>query len=236
MKSALCNPLCEGCVVDPSFNMEEDPERELQSHPKGWQKMVYKKGESIFREGSKPSGVFCLKRGKVKVHKTGSHKNEQILRFAREGQLLGTRALIRNEYFTSSATAIENSVLCFMRKQEFMSRLRKEQALKEHVLSNLANNLRVAEDKITQLSISAAKQRLAIIILRMIEVYGFEEDGKTVALELTREEMANLIGAVNETTIRLLSKFKKDKLIALEGRKLTVLKHEQIVDIALLSG
>jgi CRP/FNR family transcriptional regulator len=117
-----------------------------------------------------------------------------------------------------------------------MSRLRKEQALKEHVLSNLANNLKVAEDKITQLSISAAKQRLAIIILRMIEVYGFEEDGKTVALELTREEMANLIGAVNETTIRLLSKFKKDKLIALEGRKLTVLKHEQIVDIALLSG
>jgi len=216
--------------------MEEDEESELQFHPQGRQKMVYMKGESIFREGSKPSGVFCLKRGKVKVHKTGNHKKEQILRFAREGQLLGTRALIRNEYFTSSATAIENSVLCFIGKQEFMVRLKKEVALKEHVLFNLANNLKVAEDKITQLSISAAKQRLAIIILRIIEVYGFEEDGKTLALEITREEMANLIGAANETTIRLLSKFKKDKLIALEGRKLTVLKHKQIVGIAQLSG
>jgi len=79
-------------------------------------------------------------------------------------------------------------------------------------------------------------QRLAIVILRLIEVYGFEEDGKTVAIELTREEMANLVGAVNETTIRLLSKFKKQKLISLHGRHLTLLNHSAIVDLALASG
>jgi CRP/FNR family transcriptional regulator len=70
----------------------------------------------------------------------------------------------------------------------------------------------------------------------LIEVYGFEKDGKTVAIELTREEMANIIGAANETTIRLLSKFRKEKIIALNGRKLTVLKHKAIVELALASG
>ena len=230
------NPLCEGCTIDSSFEYENEGDSELASLSKGRRKMAFIKGESIFTEGSKPSGVFCLKKGKIKVHKTGGHKREQILRFAREGQLLGTRALIRNEYFTSSATAIENSVLCFIPKQEFFSKLKNEEALKLFVLRNLSNNLKIAEDKITQLSISSIGQRLAIIILRLIEVYGFEEDGRTVAIELTREEMANLVGAVNETTIRLLSKFRKQKIIRLNGRKLTVLKHKAIVDLALSSG
>ncbi len=198
--------------------------------------MVYEKGESVFTEGSKPSGVFCLKKGKIKIHKTGSHKKEQILRFAREGELLGTRAMIRNEYFTSSATSIEESVLCFIPKHEFISELKKENNLKSFVLGNLSNNLKIAEDKITQLSISSIAQRLAIVILRLIEVYGFEKDGKTVAIELTREEMANLVGAVNETTIRLLSKLRKKKLISLNGRKLSVLDHSALVNLALSSG
>ena len=209
---------------------------EIASIQKGRRKMIYEKGESVFTEGSKPSGVFCLKVGKVKIHKTGSHKREQILRFAREGQLLGTRALIRNEYFTSSATAIERSLLCFVPKQEFLAALKKEESLKLYVLKNLSNNLKIAEDKISQLSISSVGQRLAIIILRLIEVYGFDKDGKTVSIELTREEMANLVGAANETTIRLLSKFRKTKLIAINGRKLTVLNHSKLVNLAIASG
>ncbi|MBL4657014.1 MAG: Crp/Fnr family transcriptional regulator, partial [Flavobacteriales bacterium] len=213
-----------------------DGDSELGSLTKGRRKIVFKKGESVFTEGSKPSGVFCLKRGKVKVHKTGSHKREQILRFAKEQQLLGSRAMIRNEYFTSSATAIEDSVLCFIPKQEFLSNLKKEEKLKSFVLANLSNNLKIAEDKIAQLSISSVGQRLAIIILRLIEVYGFQADGKTVAIELTREDMANLVGAANETTIRLLSKFRKEKLISLNGRQLTVLKSKRLAQLAIASG
>lgn len=232
----LSNPLCKHCSIDPSFEVEHEGDAELGLLSKGRRKIVYRKGESVFTEGSKPSGVFCLKRGKVKVHKTGPHKKEQILRFAKEEQLLGSRALIRNEYFTSSATAIEDSVLCFIPKQEFLSILKKDAALKWFVLANLSNNLKIAEDKITQLSISTVGQRLAIIILRLIEVYGFSEDGKTVAIELTREEMANLVGATNETTIRLLSRFRKEKLIALNGRKLTVLKSTALAQLAISSG
>lgn len=232
----LCNPLCENCSVDSLLEVEIEGDSELESPAKGRRKMVYEKGESIFTEGSKPSGVFCLKKGKIKIHKTGSHKREQILRFAREGQLLGTRALIRNEYFTSSATAIEDSVLCFISKHEFLSKLKSDKSLKSYVLGNLSNNLKIAEDKITQLSFSSGRQRLAVIILRLIEVYGFEEDGRTVAIELTREEMANLIGAANETTIRLLSTFRREKLIALNGRKLTVLKSSALAELAISSG
>ena len=231
-----CNPLCDDCSIDSTSEVEVDRDVEMGMLTKGNRKMVYVKGESVFTEGSKPSGVFCLKKGKVKIHKTGSHKVEQILRFAREGQLLGTRALIRNEYYTSSATTIEGSVLCFIPKQEFLAKLSKDDNLKSFVLSNLSNNLKIAEDKITQLSISSVGQRLAIIILRLIEVYGFDEDGRTVAIELTREEMANLVGAANETTIRLLSSFKREGLIALNGRKLTVLRSEALAELAIASG
>ncbi|MBL4752504.1 MAG: Crp/Fnr family transcriptional regulator [Flavobacteriales bacterium] len=231
-----CNPLCDNCAIDASaeVNIEGDAEMGMQSN--GRRKMVYVKGESVFTEGSQPSGVFCLKKGKVKIHKTGSHKKEQILRFAREGQLLGTRALIRNEYYTSSATTIEGSVLCFIPKHEFLAKLGKDDDLKAFVLSNLSNNLKLAEDKITQLSISSVGQRLAIIILRLIEVYGFEEDGRTVAIELTREEMANLVGAANETTIRLLSSFKRKGLILLNGRKLTVINAADLAKLAIATS
>jgi len=135
------NPLCRKCSIDTSLDGSLDDDSELGIPLKGRRKMVYMKGEAVFTEGSKPSGVFCLKRGKVKVHKTGSHKKEQILRFAREGQLLGTRALIRNEYYTSSATTIEASVLCFIPKQEFLSALKKDSKLKSHVLGNLKTRL-----------------------------------------------------------------------------------------------
>lgn len=232
----FANPLCKHCSINHAFEVEVDTYSELGALSKERRKIIFHKDEPIFTEGSKPSGVFCLKRGKIKIHKTGAHKKEQILRFAREGQLLGSRALIRNEYFTSSATAIEMSVLCFIPKQEFLFTLKNDLALKSYVLDNLSNNLRIAEDKITQLSISSVERRLAIIILRMVEVYGFSEDGRTVAIELTREELANLVGAANETTIRLLSNFRQRKLIALNGRELTILKSVALAEMAIASG
>lgn len=246
----LNNPLCKGCMIDSSFDVDlnlpvdllekQDGQSggnsEMESLVKGKRMIAYKKGESVFTEGSKPSGVFCLNSGQVKVHKTGAHRKEQILRFAKTGQLLGSRALIRSEYFTSSATVIEDSILCFIPKQEFLLKLKKDTALKSLVLANLSDNLKIAEDKIAQLSITTVGQRLAIVILRLIEVYGFGEDGKTIAVELTREDMANLVGAANETTIRSLAKFKKDKLISLNGRKLTVLKAPALVQYAIASG
>src|SRR3954469_17562129 len=80
---------------------------------------VYSKGEIIFREGSYPSGIFYIKKGKAKKYTVVENGGEQIIYVANTGELIGYHAILSEERFPDSAAVLEESVIVFIPREDF---------------------------------------------------------------------------------------------------------------------
>jgi CRP/FNR family transcriptional regulator, polysaccharide utilization system transcription regulator len=184
--------------------------------------LYFHKGQHIFYEGSYPLGIFYIDSGKVKLEHSGNEGKMQIVRMAKPGDLIGYRALFCDEKYNASAVAIENTGMCFISKDIFMDVLHKNNKLANSMITLLATDLRKAEDHLTQLAQKPVRERMAKALLFLKETYGFEEDNTTINVLLTREELADLVGTATETTIRLLSEFRADRIIEFVGKKIKI--------------
>ena len=109
----------------------------------------YKKGQIIFHEGSRPLGIYCVNRGKIKLVKLGEDGKEQILRLIKPGDLMGYRALLSGDKYSASAVVLEEAGICFIPKELFMGVLQKDGVLSMEIMKLLSDDLRKAEVSIT---------------------------------------------------------------------------------------
>lgn len=193
---------------------------------------VYKKGEAIFKEGTRPFGIYCLNRGKVKMVKTGDDGREHIVRLVKPGDPLGYRALLSGGKYNASAIAIEDSGVCFVPKELFLGILAKDSDLTFEMLKLLSDDLRKAELQMTHIAQKPVRERVAEALLFIKETYGFEEDGSTINALFSREDIANIVGTATETTIRLLSEFNREEIINLKGKKIQIIDLPRLVKVA----
>ncbi len=190
---------------------------------------VYKKGQTIFYEGMMPTGIYCLHKGKIKIAKQGSDGKEQIVRFVTEGGLLGIRALMGGRKYSASATTLEESVVCYIDQKTFFKLSTKYPDISHCVMTLICALLEEAEIKMTSLAQKPVRERLAEGLLILDELFNKPGGCRTEdehSITLTREDLANIVGTATETVIRLLSDFKDDKLIEIEGRKIVILDKE----------
>lgn len=192
----------------------------------------YKKGQFLFYEGAHPHGLFCINNGKVKLSQMDDEGKETIVRLAKSGDIIGYKALLGGNRYTASAIALEDSTICFIPKETFFTVLKKDPNLSFSLLSLLSSELHNAENKIVQLAQKPVRERLAEALLFLRETYGMEADGATLDVQLSREEIANIVGTATESTIRLLSEFKKDGIIDIVGKKIKVLDKDKLVKTA----
>ncbi|RAJ01562.1 CRP-like cAMP-binding protein [Chitinophaga skermanii] len=193
---------------------------------------LFKKGQDIFHEGGQPYGIYSINSGKIKLTHAGDDGREQIIRLVKPGDLIGYKALISNEPYTATATVLEDSAVCFIPRDVFLSVLQKDTVLSLKMMKILTSELRKAEEKITHLAQKPVRERLAETLLTLKETYGLAADHQTINVMLSREEIANLVGTATESAIRLLSEFKKEKVIDLSGKKIKILEHAQLVRMA----
>jgi CRP-like cAMP-binding protein len=232
MKIKIETPSCETCAARLSnvfCTLTDD-----QAHDMSIDKSSshYRKGQLIFFEGNRPSGLYCIRKGKIKVYQIGSGNREQIIRLAKEGDILGYRSLISGEVYNASAEAIEDSEICFINRKSFFDLLQENSDLSTKVMQLLSHDLKSAESRMTGLAQKPVRERLAETLLTLKEFYGHEQDNATINATLTREDIANIVGTATETAIRLLSDFKNEKIIELVGKKIKILNHEKLVKIA----
>lgn len=194
--------------------------------------MSFKKGQVIFSEGGHPLGLFCINDGKVKIEHSGVDGKEQIVRMAKGGDVLGYRALLSNERYNASAVALDDTDVCFIPKDPFFNVLKTSPGLSLDIIKMLSSELRKAEETITDLAQKPVRERMAEALLFLKETYGFEEDGQTINVILSREDIANLVGTATETAIRLLSEFKKDGIVESVGKKLRIANIEKLIKTA----
>ncbi len=186
--------------------------------------ITHKKGQILYYENTKPLGVFCVSSGVVKIFKTASNGKEQIIRLAKKGDFVGYTSLIGEDIYTTSATIVEDASICFVPKETFLKVLTEDANFHSRLTKAICNDLGMMEEKLTDATQKTIRERLALMLLKLGDSYGVDGDAQQkIDILLTREEIAGLVGTATETVIRLLSEFKKDKLIDLQGKKIILL-------------
>lgn len=191
-----------------------------------------KKGQVIFSEGNRPLGLYCIYSGKVKISKSGEEGRDHIVRFAKNGDIIGYRAILSGENYTASAIALDDSEICFIPKDIFLGLVQSGSDLSIKIMKLLSKDLKTAESKMTELAQKPVRERIAEILLMLKEFYGFEKDNATLNVILSREDLANIVGTATETLIRLLSDYRQQKIIDLQGKKIKILNLSKLTNIA----
>lgn len=195
----------------------------------------YKKGQVIFSQNGLPYGLFCINSGKVKLSTAGADGKEQILRLAKGGDILGYRALLSNDRYHCNAIALEDCSVCVVDKSYFLNLATEDSKLCTALFKKISDDLKKAEDHIVSLSQKNVRERMAEALLFFKATYGFEKDGQTLALKLSREEIADFVGTSTESAIRLLSEFNTDKIIELSGKQIKLLNSDRLIKTANIS-
>lgn len=190
--------------------------------------LFFKKGQLIFSEGNQPHGIFCIYSGKVKIHKMGDEGKDQIVRLAKSSNIIGYRSIFNNNTYYASATAIEDTEVCFISKTFITELIKNNNTLTFTLMNLLSEDLKRAEERIIHMAQKHVRERIAEALLLLNEAYGFREDGKTIDSTLTRREIANIAGTTTETSIRVLSDFDKDKIIQLNGKDIKILDMKKL--------
>lgn len=192
----------------------------------------YKKGEILFREGSYPTGIYYIKKGKVKKYKTDKEGKEQIFYLCKQGELLGYHALISEEKYSDTTATIEESEIAFIPKDDFLKAVQTSSVLSNRLLKVLSHEFGVLVNSLTVFAQRTVRERLALCLILLRDKYKEEESTKPVELDLSRDDLAKFVGTARETLVRLLHDFKEEQLIETNGRKIILNKPLEISRIA----
>ena len=215
-------PLCGKCAFESGslFKYLNPDEVEAINFEKDFRQ--YKRGDILYQEGNRISGFFCINKGIIKVFKTGFDGKEQIIRFAKKGEIIAYRSVLSNELACTSAKVIEDCDVCFIPSEILISFIKTNPVYALELLKLACHELGEANSFITDIAQKTVRERLAEILLLLVNEFGV--DGQQVLqISLTREELANIVGTATESVIRLLSEFKADKLVELNGRKIKII-------------
>lgn len=221
-------PSCNDCTnTEGVLCALSDENKTFMSERKG--DNFYKKGQAIFYEGNHANGLFCIHSGKVKLSKLGEDGKEQIVRFAKTSDILGYRSLLSDEPYQATATVMEDSYICLVSKEKFMTLMETDSKLSLNVIKLLSQDLKGAEQLLINIAQKSVKERIAEALVILKNIFGFTDDGKTLDVNLTRAEIADMAGTTTETTIRTLAQLNTEGYIALTGKKIEIMDFKGLV-------
>lgn len=189
-------------------------------------------GEVIYREGDLPDQLYCLVKGKVKVYKDGVGGRAQTMRLYKPVAYFGYRAFISGERFLTAAAAFEPSVVVMIPLPLIISFIRSNNELAWYFIQSLARLLGKSDERTVNLTQKHIRGRLAESLLFLRDSYGLEEDGCTLSIYLSREDLANLSNMTTSNAIRTLSAFASEKLVAIDGKKIRLINIPELEKIS----
>ncbi len=212
---------CEQCIVREFSSLKALTKDELVKLSDCKTSHIIKKGEVIFEEGENVNGIYCIKDGVCKLTKLSANGKDHIVKLVTKGELLGQRSMISDEPVNLSAVALEDMQVCFIPKSEVMGYFDKNNQFSMNVMKSICGDLKEADDHMVNLAQKTVKERLAETLLYLNDTFGTNEDS-SLKVQLSRDELASIIGTATESCIRLLSDFKKLGLIELTGKKIVL--------------
>ncbi|MGV3629781.1 MAG: response regulator [Bacteroidota bacterium] len=187
---------------------------------------IYKKKDDIYKEGAYPKGIYFVNKGKVKTYQTSESGKELITELHKEGDFFGYISLLKEEQYTNSATALEDSEVYMIPKEDFFTLIYKNAEVSRKFIEILSNNLSENEKQLVKLAYNSVRKRLAEALVKLSDKY---KDGEEkFSMNISREDLANMVGTATETVIRTLSDFKDEKFIEISGGTITILDYDKL--------
>lgn len=208
------------------------PEDKRKYLAKNMEVRVYEKNEVIYSEHDHPEYLMCLLDGKVKVFKEGICGRNQIVRMVHSEGFFGYRAAFVGDDYCTSAAAFEHSTICLIPLDVIRTLLRDNYELALYFIRQLAMMLGDADTLTVTLTQKHIRGRLAQSLISLEDTYGVEEDGSTLNIYLSREDLASMSNMTTSNAIRTLSSFAQDNLIAVDGRKIKIIKDNELRKIS----
>jgi CRP/FNR family transcriptional regulator len=178
------------------------------------------KGEIIFSDGDEGDGFYLIIEGAVKVFKLSPDGKEHILHLFSSGRIFGEVPVFAGEHFPVNAAAIAETRVLFFPRSAFLALIQKNPLLAMKMLADLSHKLRLFTTQIENLSLKEIPARLAAYLLFMADEQG---RGRLVDLQISKGQLASLLGTIPETLSRVFAKLTAQKLIRVEGRKILLL-------------
>ena len=179
-----------------------------------------RKGQNIIIEGSPIHGLYFVYSGRVKILTTGINGREQILRFAKEGEMLGQRGFSTHQYYPIGASALEDTIVCNFPMEVMKEMLLNLPKLSYDFISFYAEELHRSETKVRMFAHMTVREKVIDALLYITRKFGSKKSFINIAL--SRKEIADFAGTTEEQVIRVLSSLKKEELILLSGKKIGV--------------
>ncbi len=167
----------------------------------------FKKRESLFEEGDYPRHLYFINSGKVKIFKTNEDGKEYIIDIVLEGDFVGYNDLIREQKYAESATALEDTDVSLIPREDFISLLHANRDVASQLIKMLANNVTEKEEQLLNLAYHSVRKRVANAILLLSDKEGDAE------INILRDDLARIVGTAKESVIRMLTEFKEDGYI-----------------------
>lgn len=221
---------CENCIVRQFNSLRAMSKEELKKVSDSKTVRKIKKGQPLFEEGEKLNGVFCVRNGVSKLSKLSANGKDQIVKLAARGEVMGQRSVIAKETTNLSAVAVSDMEVCFIPKESIVNTLHTNPNFTLEVLRHMAHDLKEADDVIVNMSQKTVKQRIAEAFLYLKNNFGEDNEG-FLALTLSREDIANVVGTATESAIRIISEFKKKGYIHSSGKRLGIKDERKLKDL-----
>ena len=219
-------------IFNNQYLLNELPQSDKDLLEKVMQSKNYRKNEAIFTEGTLPTGIFFMQYGKVKKYKVDNDGREQIIYIYNSGEFFGYSAVLSNESYGDTTLTLENSVISFITKDDFFNILDKSVVFSRLLLKCLSHEFSVMANLMAVLSHRTVRERVALSLLILHDKYKTSNNEKNVFITLSRGDLANMVGTVNETLARVLHDFKDENLIWMEGRKIQLVNFQRLTHIA----
>jgi len=222
MKKNITLPSCEECSQKFGMNFNKLSQDELNFIFFNNNLDLTVRGKIVYSEGSRIKGCFFVYSGILKVYKTGAEGKEQIIRFAKEGDLVGFRSVINQELACTSAKVINDAILCYIPGSTLTQLIKSNSEFAFELIKLACKELGESNCYLTDIAQKSVKERLAEVIVQLVDDFGLDCE-KIMNITITREELANIVGTATESVIRLISEFKSEGILESKGRKLKIL-------------
>ena len=186
---------------------------------------VFQKKTNLFQEGSHPRYLYFIVRGKVKVYKTSEYGKELIINICTEGDFIGYTSLIKDDPYTFAATAMEETEVSLIPKEDFQKLLFANKDVASRLIKMLADNVIEKEEQLINLAYHSVRKRVAEAILLLQENAG--EEG-TPKIHILRDDLARMVGTAKESVIRMLTEFKDDGYIQIKEGGIVVVDRAKL--------
>lgn len=210
-------------VIEASGLFQGLPSREIDDILAIVIEKKYQRGETIFFEGDPGIGFYMVSEGRVKIFKMSLNGKEHILHIFGDGEPFGEVPVFHNQPFPATAEALVKSTVLFFPRDRFVQLVIKTPSIALNMLAVLSMRLRRFASQIESLSLKEVPERLAGYLIYLLEEQGKKD---SVDLEISKGQLASLLGTIPETLSRIFAKMTEEGLIEVVGRRINIIDRQ----------